>query len=95
MLILILAAPVLLLGAALSGLASGGILARQLANVNESAENAQRWASWLTIGLLMAGAGLTLVALFWTIPRLLAAAVSLLSVSLAGAALLVRELTPW
>lgn len=91
MILFILLSPLLLLGAAASGAASGGRIAEALGDRNEYAD---RW-SWFLWALFVAGFTMALVTVFYTLPRFLALVVPVLALSYKGARDLLREVTPW
>lgn len=91
MIAVLLLSPLLLLGAAASGAATGGRLAAMLGDRNEYAE---RW-SWFLWALFVAGFVMALVTVLYTLPRLWALAVPLVALSYKGARDLLREVIPW
>jgi len=93
--ILLLLTPLLALGAAVSGIASGGVIANQLGQANTALEERASWFQVMTLALLAAAVLLTLVTVVWTLPRLLVAGASMFTTAVSGAVLLVRELSPW
>jgi hypothetical protein len=67
--LILLAAPVLLGGAALAGLASGGLIERGISAANATREGAKQWTSWAVLVAVVLMAVATLAALLVTIPR--------------------------
>jgi len=96
--VVLLLTPLLLLGAAVSGLATGGALSNLLGQANADLEERASWFKAL-VGVALVAVVLTTL---WTLPRLFALTASLFSTGASATVLLVRELvkglqelTPW